>query len=67
MIKKFISGIDFVTYINNKKAFYFDLKYLSLTKKFIEKIFSFFIEKILSRYIIQFIKKKREIYNTIKK
>lgn len=51
MIKKFISGIDFVTYINNKKAVYFDLKYLSLTEKF--------IEKILSRYIIQFIKKKK--------
>lgn len=52
MIKNFISRIDFVTYINNKKAIYFDVKYLSLTKKF--------IEKILSRYIIQFIKKKRE-------
>lgn len=43
MIKKFISGTDFVTYINNKKTVYFDLKYLSLTKKI--------IEKILSRYI----------------
>lgn len=58
MIKKFISRTDFVTYINNKKAVYFDLKYLSLTKNF--------IEKILSRYIIQFIKKKKRFIIQLK-